>query len=59
MRETLIILWFAGLAFFVWEFLVADSLPQKYASAKPSTIRLIDLAFGSVILLTLYYLITR
>lgn len=58
LRTILIIVWLAALAFFVWEFIVAGGLPERYRHLKPLTIRLVDVAFAAAILLTLYYLIT-
>ena len=57
MRELLIVLWSLGLLFFIWEFIVAKSLPGRYAKAKPSSFRIADVLFGVTVVLTLIYLV--
>jgi len=56
-RELLIAAWLLALAFFVWEFVFANRVPNIVGSASPLTIRLVDVAFAVTILSTIYYLI--
>lgn len=57
LRALLIVAWSASVLFFVWEFVMANSLPERYSKLNPNTFRIVDVAFLVVVALTLYYLI--
>lgn len=44
------------LGFIVWEFVVANQLPEKYSRLKPSRIRIIDVAIATLGVLTIWQL---
>jgi ABC-type Mn2+/Zn2+ transport system permease subunit len=56
MEAALIAGWLAAAAFFVWEFVIADTWHRRVATVSPLKIRLIDAAFLLLISATLVYL---
>lgn len=59
MKIILILGWLLLLGFVVWEFIVANQLPDKYSKLNPSTIRMVDVTIAILALLSLWYIATK